>query len=174
LSEHDRFEQFDVMIPADDFTRSQIAGVTIHWSVLELMVERVIDSLKGGSGIVEYSDSVERRVDAMKKLAKLSTTLTADQLAHLLKIASAILAMREHRDRVVHGLWTMGSDGKLGSFHPWAKNNRPSKPLDGDMIREIKLRIFALHRELEKFIDSSLPARFFGRPILARRKRDSA
>ncbi len=93
LPEHGEFEQFELRVPADEFTRYQIAGVTIHWSILELTVERVIDALQGGSGVVEYTDTVERRVDLMKKLAK-RASLGPEQLNHLLAIAIAILGMR--------------------------------------------------------------------------------
>ena len=170
MPEQGEFEQYELTMPVDDFTRFQIAGVTMHWSVLELTVERVIDALQGGIGVVEYTYNVEQRVRFMKKLTK-GSRLEQKQQKHLLAVASAILAMREDRDRVVHGLWTIGPEGKLGSFHPWAKNNQPSKPLDGEKIRDIKRRIFILHRELEKFIDTSLPVKFLGRKLPDRKRR---
>ncbi len=71
----------------------------------------------------------------------------------------------------MHGLWTIGPDGKLGSFHPWAKDNQASKPLDGEKMQTIKRQIYTLHRELEKFIDTSLPLKFFGRKLPERKRR---
>jgi hypothetical protein len=156
------FEEFDITIPVDPFTRDQIAGVTIHWSVLELMVERVIAMLQGKGGVVEYAASLEIRVRKMKKLAKTSVSLSGEQRKELLAVSSLALALRSDRDRVVHGLWSMTDDGRLQSFHPWARG-KPTRPLDAQKIRSIKLDIFRLHRRLDRFVDVALPVQFFGR-----------
>jgi hypothetical protein len=156
------FEEFDITIPADSFTREQIAGVTIHWSVLELMVERVIAHLRGKGGIVEYAANLEIRVRYLKKLVKKSVLISTEQRKVLLAVCSLALQLRSDRDRVVHGLWSRTKDGHLLSFHPWAKG-KPTRPLDAKQVRRIKLQIFALHRKLDEFVDQTLPAQFFGR-----------
>ena len=50
--------------------RERIGAISVHWSVLELMVERVIATLEGNPGIVTYEKKLARRLEDLKKLAR--------------------------------------------------------------------------------------------------------
>ncbi len=50
--------------------REQIAGVVIHWTMLELTVERVIANLEGRRGEVKFEQNLDPRLGSLKKLAR--------------------------------------------------------------------------------------------------------
>jgi hypothetical protein len=136
---------------ADRAMREQIGAVCIHWSLVELMVERVIANLEGRPGIVTYDDDVTRRLRLLKQLARkhLSVDL-ADQIA---TIAGAVKELREDRHRIAHGLWGIDETNTIVSIYPWAKNEPRGKAIDAKEIREIKLRIWRVYQQLQPFAD---------------------
>jgi hypothetical protein len=50
---------------ADRAMREQIGAVCIYWSLLELMVERVIANLEGRPGVATYNDDITRRLESL-------------------------------------------------------------------------------------------------------------
>ncbi len=138
---------------ADNKMRAQIGAVCIHWSLLELMVERVIANLGGSSQIVTYTEDLAHRLDTLKKLAK--AKLSANDVEDLRKIRSEISRLKEERHRIVHGLWGLDTNGNIASIFPRTKSQKLEKPMTTQDVRTVKLEIWQANAELKKFADLS-------------------
>lgn len=130
--------------------RGQIGAVCVHWGLLELAVERVIANLRGDPGIVTYEEDVGHRLDTLKALAK--EKLAPDVAAEISEIAGEIKNVGHERHRVVHCLWAMDKDGEVISVFARSKIDDPSKPMDAEAVRQVKLRIWRVIKRLMKFV----------------------
>ena len=105
--------------------REQIAGVVIHWSLLELTVERVIANLEGRHENVKFEGGLVERLTLLKRLAK--RKLSEKQAAEIVEIAGEIKTLTNQRNRVVHGLWGLDEKGELASIYYREKRGKPSR-----------------------------------------------
>ena len=55
---------------ANSKMREAIGAVCVHWSLLELMVERVIANLEGNPSVVTYKSDLAHRLGDLKVTAK--------------------------------------------------------------------------------------------------------
>jgi hypothetical protein len=135
---------------SDKAMREEIGAVCIYWSLLELIVERVIADLEHHTGTVVYKPYFKGRLERLEKLAKRKLpSATANEIS---KIKGAIEDLIADRDRVVHGLWVMDDAKGILSVHFGARLPEPreKRALTQD-IRQIKKRIFQTYQQLEPF-----------------------
>jgi hypothetical protein len=133
--------------------REQIGAVCIHWSLLELMVERLIANLQGNRNVVTYHAPIKTRIEVLEKLARKHLPASADKIA---AIARTIKDLTAERDRVVHGIWGIDEANApmRMSLHLKAKKGKPrARPMETEDIRDLKLRIWQTYRQLEQFAD---------------------
>lgn len=140
---------------ADSKMREAIGAVCVHWSLLELIVERVIANLKGDSSTAEYISDLAHRLDDLKTAAK--AHLSAEDSERISEIAGYIKKIKEERHRVAHGLWAVERDGSFVSLFPRDATGNIPRPMDTEEIRGIKLRIWEAHQALKPFADLSQP-----------------
>ena len=129
--------------------REQIAGVVIHWNILELQVEWIISNLRGNPGEVKYEEDLVRRLELLKRLSK--QKLPPDRAAEMSEISGEIKTLSRGRNRVVHGLWGMDQSGKIISIFPRYKSGARDKPMNAEDVRQIKLRTWRVTRRLMNF-----------------------
>lgn len=134
--------------------REQIAGVVIHWTMLELTVERVIANLEGRRGTVRFEQNLDRRLKPLKQLAK--KKLPKEQAAEIVEIAGEIKALINERNRVVHGLWGLDDKGELTSIYYREKRGNRSRPMNSHDVRQIKLETWDKIRRLRRFEPQAL------------------
>ena len=134
--------------------REQIAGVVIHWTMLELTVERVIANLKGRRDTVRFEQNLDRRLKPLKQLAK--KNLPKEQAAEIVEIAGGIKALINERNRVVHGLWGLDDKGELTSIYYREKRGNRSRPMNSHDVRQIKLETWDKIRRLRRFEPQAL------------------
>ena len=134
--------------------REQIAGVVIHWTMLELTVERVIANLEGRRGTVRFEQNLDRRLKPLKQLAK--KKLPKEQAAEIVEIAGEIKALINERNRVVHGLWGLDDKGELTSIYYREKRGDRSRPMNSHDVRQIKLETWDKIRRLRRFEPQAL------------------
>jgi ribosome biogenesis SPOUT family RNA methylase Rps3 len=137
---------------SDRAMREQIGAVCIQWSLLELMVERVIANLQGDRNVVAFNGSVTDRIKFLEKLARKRLPKSAEKIA---AIASTIENLSAERHRVVHGLWAIDEDNAIvWSIVLGAKSPQPrAKQMETKAIRDLKLRIWQTYQQLEQFAD---------------------
>ena len=134
--------------------REQIAGVVIHWTMLELTVERVIANLEGRRGTVRFEQNLDRRLKPLKQLA--NKNLPKEQAAEIVEIAGEIKALINERNRVVHGLWGLDDKGELTSIYYREKRGNRSRPMNSHDVRQIKLETWDKIRRLRRFEPQAL------------------
>lgn len=134
--------------------REQIASVVIHWSMLELVVERVIANLEGQGGIVTFKENLPQRLTSLKKLAK--ARLPSEQAIEISRISGDIKILSDERHRVVHGLWGLDANGDVVSIYHRHKRGTRDRPMNAQHIRQIKLLIWDKIRRLRKFEPQAL------------------
>ena len=136
---------------ADSKMREAIGAVCVHWSLLELMVERVIANLQGNPSAVTYQSDLAHRLDELKALAK--RQLCPEQQARISEIAGFIKKLKSERHRIVHGLWALDTSGNFISLFPRDASGHIGKARHQGDIREIKLLIWQAHEALRPFAD---------------------
>lgn len=141
---------------ADSKMREAIGAICVHWSLLELMVERVIANLNGDSRAVTYKADLAHRLDDLKKAAKsLTPSLTPEKRNRISEISGFIKKVKEERHRAVHGLWCLDSSGNFKSLFPRDASGHMERDMDFVELRQIKLRIWQAHEALRPFADFS-------------------
>ena len=144
---------------ADSKMREAIGAVCVHWSLLELMVERVIANLKESPGTVTYEGDLAHRLDDLKAAAK--QTLDQEDRERISEIAGFIKKLKEERHRIAHGLWALDHEGNFYSIFYRDKAGRPDRPATCEDIRAVKLLIWEAHEALSPFAG---PGKFVGLP----------
>ena len=151
----------EVRILKDRMIRERIGAISVHWSVLELMVERVIATLEGNPGIVTYEKKLARRLEDLKELAK---TRPTDEAEELVTIAGDIKSLSHKRHRAIHGLWGLDTKGRLLSQYPTARNGQVEKTMTPDDLKQLKLQIWRKGiRPLGKFAPFHVPTELASR-----------
>lgn len=133
--------------------REAIGAICVHWSLLELMVERVIANLEGRPGTVTYTKDLSHRLDDLKAVAK--AKLPKDRRQRLSQIIGFIKDLKEERHRAAHGLWGMDDDGNFISLFPRDASGRIEQPTDREELRNIKRQIWDAYGALGPFVDLS-------------------
>jgi hypothetical protein len=138
---------------ADMAMRQEIGAVCVHWSLLELMVERVIANLQGTPGIATYQEDLGHRRRTLKKIANKHLSLSEAQKATIRAAAGDIKILAEERHRIIHGLWGMNARGEVVSIFPRTDKKPQARPMDREAIRAVKLQTFRVIKQLEPFAD---------------------
>jgi hypothetical protein len=134
----------------DSAMREQIGAVCVYWSLLELMVERVIADLERKPGRVSYKTALTRRLEKLKTLAG---EHLPGHAAEIDEIADQISELSKDRHRVVHGLWAIDETNAIvWAIRLGAKLPEPrEKQMQLEQIRQIKFRIWETYKRLEPF-----------------------
>lgn len=136
--------------------REQIAGVVIHWSMLELTVERVVANLEGNDSNVTFEEDLSDRLKLLKKLAR--QKLSKSDADEIVEIAGQIKTLSHDRNRVVHGLWGLDANVNVFSIYYREKRGTLAKPMNAEDVRQIKLQIWRKIKPLRKFAPLALAA----------------
>jgi hypothetical protein len=135
--------------------REQIAGMIIHWTQLELTIERVISNLQGKKGKVEIGKKIGRQLKKLEGLA--GAKLPADQAADIQSHIDEIKQLVNLRNRVVHGLWGLDENGKLYSLYYHDSNNEQLREMNHGDVRQIKLRTWKKIKYLRNYEEIDVP-----------------
>lgn len=148
-------KSFEITGLAHSKMREAIGAICVHWSLLELMVERVIAQLEDHPRSVTVKEDITRRLPVLKNLAKKLPPGAANKLREL---AGEIKTLKDERHRPVHGLWGFDEHGNIHSIYFRDSAGQPDKPMSTNDMRQIKLKIWNLYQRLEKFAPLKEPA----------------
>ena len=143
--------EFQISSLADKPMREAIGAICVHWSLLELMVERVIATLEGNPRTVRYTSDLAHRLHDLKAAAK--KHLCPEKRNRISEIAGFIKKVGKERHRVAHGLWALDASGNFMSIFPRDESGHVGKPMDTKEMRKIKLLIWQAHEALKPFAD---------------------
>ena len=139
---------------------AQIGRICVHWSIMELTMERVIWHLSGISPkagrLVTARQNIDPRIKRLKKLAR--QYLTNEAQEEIYAICRDIKDVQEQRNWAVHGLYGINKHGERFQISYRKDPNGVAKPVNDNSLREVRRAIYRLQIKLEQFLPLPKPA----------------
>jgi hypothetical protein len=159
-----RVENFTFSAPLTPGLRDAIGAVCMHWSLLELMVERVVAFQTKQSIEVTYEKEFGQNLDALEQHLKDHPDIDPILALQWIWLIAQGRKLAKDRHRIVHGLWHVEGDEKIISFFAELKRKKrkidPVQEVAVEGIQELKRAIFQLGQLWRQFAEASDKVRF--------------